>query len=138
MARDPHRPRDYNPAVEVGKKPLKDPSRTVRNLVQEKAVLVGVVLPDSPPRGNRYDPLTELHALAEAAGAEVVDKLIQRREKIAPATYIGKGKVEALAECVARRKADVVIFDNELSPSQIRELEEVARCKVLDRTELIL
>jgi GTP-binding protein HflX len=89
---------------------------------KERAILVAAVLrvPDGP------DDLAELTALAESAGAVVVDRFQQKIRKINPATYIGKGK------------ADVVIFDNDLSPGQIRELEEIAKIKVLDRSELIL
>lgn len=86
-----------------------------------------------------YDPgLEELAALAESAGAIVVDKFQQKLRKIHPATYIGKGKAEMLASRVKRFDANVVIFDNDLSPAQIRNLEEVIAVKVLDRSELIL
>lgn len=117
---------------------MKDPSRTDKSLVRERAILVGVLLPDTPPRGNHYDPLTELHALADSAGAMVVDKLVQKRERVHPGTYIGRGKLQELADKVAAKQAEVVIFDNELSPSQIRDIEEYTKCKVVDRTELIL
>jgi GTP-binding protein HflX len=80
----------------------------------------------------------ELTALAESAGAVVVDRFQQKIQKINPTTYIGKGKADQLAERVKRFKADVVIFDNDLSPAQIRELEEIIHIKVLDRSELIL
>jgi len=101
-------------------------------------VLVGLILPDRPTRGTHYDPLIELHALADAAGAVVVDKLVQKRAAPDTATYIGTGKLQELADRVALKTADLVIFDNELSPSQIRDIEEVCKCKVIDRTELIL
>jgi GTP-binding protein HflX len=101
---------------------------------KERAILVAAVLriPDGP------DDLAELTALAESAGAVVVDRFQQKIRKINPATYIGKGKADQLAGRVRRFKADVVIFDNDLSPGQIRELEEIAKIKVLDRSELIL
>ncbi|NUQ47128.1 MAG: GTPase HflX, partial [Phycisphaerae bacterium] len=117
---------------------MKDPTRTDHRLARETAILVGVILPERAGRVDPYDPLKELHALADAAGAIVVDKIIQRRERIDPAGYVGKGKLEEIARRVEQHRADVVIFDNELSPSQIREIEAIARCKVLDRTELIL
>jgi GTP-binding protein HflX len=82
--------------------------------------------------------LAELTALAESAGAVVVDRFQQKIHAVNPSTYIGKGKADQLAERVRRFKADVVIFDNDLSPAQIRELEEIIRIKVLDRSELIL
>ncbi|MBI1338208.1 MAG: GTPase HflX [Phycisphaera sp.] len=85
-----------------------------------------------------HDPLGELSALADTAGAVVVDQLIQNRAKVEPATFIGSGKVEELAALVEKHKAHVVIFDNDLSPSQIGNIEEVIKCKVIDRSELIL
>jgi len=101
---------------------------------KERAILVAAVLrvPDGP------DDLAELTALAESAGAVVVYRFQQKIRKINPATYIGKGKADQLAGRVRRFKADVVIFDNDLSPGQIRELEEIVKIKVLDRSELIL
>jgi len=111
---------------------------TESSVRQERAALVGVLLPGDPGGGTFYDPLAELAALAEAAGAVVVDRIVQRRERIHPATYVGRGKVTEIARRVEDKDADVVLFDNELSPSQIRELERATRRKVLDRTELIL
>src|SRR5439155_9210951 len=72
------------------------------------------------------------------AGANVVGGLCQKRLKIHPGTYIGKGKLEELKEQVAATNADVIIFDNDLSPGQIRNLEKATEIKVLDRSELIL
>jgi GTP-binding protein HflX len=102
----------------------------------EKALLVSVSLPERPWIGD--DPLDELRGLATTAGARVVGGLCQKRQKINPATYIGKGKVEELSEQVQATDADVVIFDNDLSPPQIRNLEKATNVKVLDRSELIL
>jgi len=101
---------------------------------KERAILVAAVLrlPDGP------DDLAELTALAESAGAVVVDKFQQKIRMINPSTYIGKGKADQLVGRVRRFKADVVVFDNDLSPGQIRELEEIIKIKVLDRSELIL
>ncbi|MCB9857617.1 MAG: GTPase HflX [Phycisphaerales bacterium] len=104
----------------------------------ERAVLVGLILPGQEIAGTRYDPLAELAGLASAAGAEVVGRMIQKRPKICPATYIGTGKVKALADYVEDKEADLIIFDNELAPSQIREVEQIAKRRVIDRTELIL
>jgi GTP-binding protein HflX len=101
---------------------------------KERAILVGAVL----PARNDSDDLAELTALAESAGAIVVDKFQQKIHKINTVTYIGKGKAHLLDQRVKRFKADVVIFDNDLSPRQIRELEEIIHIKVLDRSELIL
>lgn len=103
---------------------------------RERAYLVSVALPDRPWIGT--DPLEELRGLATTAGANVVGGTIQKRQEIVPATYIGKGKLAELKEDVVRHDADVVIFDNELSPGQIRNLEKATEIKVLDRSELIL
>ena len=106
-----------------------------QSVESEAAVLAGVVFPDNQITGN---PLDELQGLAEAAGANVVGRLLQRRDKPAAAAYLGAGKVEELAELVADAGADLILFDNELSPAQTRNLEKVTGVKVLDRTELIL
>ena len=100
---------------------------------KERAVLVAAIRPFCPS-----DDLAELTALAESAGAVVVDRFQQKIRVVHPATYIGKGKALQLAQRVRRFGADVVIFDNDLSPAQIRELEDTIRVKVLDRSELIL
>jgi GTP-binding protein HflX len=102
---------------------------------REIALVVRVVLPQD---NLELDPLEELQGLAETAGAVVVSGLVQKREKPDPATYLGKGKVEELFQLVEFHAADVVIFDNDLSPAQNRNLEQAIKVKVLDRTELIL
>src|SRR5262249_22847219 len=102
----------------------------------ERAFLVSVALPDRP--WITADPFDELRGLASAAGAVVVGGITQRRESINPSTYIGKGKLEELQQQVQVNDADVVIFDNDLSPGQIRNLEKATQVKVLDRSELIL
>ena len=101
----------------------------------ERSILARLILPDQPVD---EDPLEELHGLAKTAGTEVVDELIQRRSTPDHSTYLGKGKVEELRQMVQRHDADVVIFDNDLSPAQVRNLEKAIGTKVLDRTELIL
>ena len=102
----------------------------------ERAVLVSVALPSRPWIGD--DPLDELRGLAETAGAVVVGELTQRRHDIIPGTYIGKGKLQELHDLVDAEEADVVIFDNDLSPAQVRNLEKTTKAKVIDRSELIL
>ncbi|MHC4951657.1 MAG: HflX-like GTP-binding protein, partial [Planctomycetota bacterium] len=104
---------------------------------QERAVLVGAIL-RREHKTNSDDALGELTALAESAGAVIVDRFIQKMSRPNAATYIGSGKAKMLAERVKNKEADVVIFDNDLSPAQIRELEKIVECKVLDRSELIL
>ncbi|MEM6980946.1 MAG: GTPase HflX [Planctomycetota bacterium] len=90
------------------------------------------------PSSYAKDPLEELHGLATTAGTVVVDELTQRRDQPDHSTYLGKGKVEELRQLVQRHDADVVIFDNDLTPAQVRNLETKTKAKVLDRTELIL
>src|SRR5581483_7363764 len=82
--------------------------------------------------------LTELKLLAETAGSQVLDGLIQRRDKPDPATYIGSGKAKELRDIVVACGADTVICDGELTPGQLRQLEDVVKVKVIDRTALIL
>ena len=113
-----------------------DNSRDELTVHLERALLISVALPDRPWVGN--DPLDELRGLATTAGAIVVGGLTQKREVINPGTYIGKGKLQELQEQVQATDADVVIFDNDLSPAQIRNLEKATNIKVLDRSELIL
>ncbi|MBE0535685.1 MAG: GTPase HflX [Phycisphaerae bacterium] len=103
---------------------------------KERAVLVGVVLKKN--EGRKGDNLAELAALAETAGATVVDRFIQKMVRPTPGTYIGSGKAEMLRDRIVHFNADVAIFDNDLSPGQIRELEKILNAKVLDRSELIL
>jgi len=101
---------------------------------KERATLVAAIL-----RGQDHaDDLAELSALAESAGAIIVDRFQQKIHSVNPSLYIGTGKAEQLADRVKRTKSDVVIFDNDLSPAQIRELEKIIKVKVLDRSELIL
>lgn len=109
--------------------------RDAPSVAQERAVLVGV-LRDRQTIGA--DPLAELAELARSAGATVVSRTIQRRETFHPATCVGKGKLEEIRQRADAYDANVVIFDNELSPSQIREIEKATGRKVLDRSELIL
>jgi len=102
---------------------------------RERALLVGV-LTDGRPLID--DPLAELAELAESAGAVVAGRAVQRRRSYDPATCVGKGKLEEICQRVEAYDADVIIFDNDLSPAQIREIEKITRRKVLDRSELIL
>ena len=104
---------------------------------KEKAVLVGVVL-SGMTRGQEMDSLDELAFLAETAGAEVLDSIIQERRVVDPATLIGTGKVNQVSRKVGELGADVVIFDTDLSPIQMKNLEKEIKCKIVDRSGLIL
>src|SRR5215213_6727387 len=105
--------------------------------VTERAALVGL-LTGSLRRVDADQSLDELAGLADAAGASVVVRVLQERPKPDPATFIGSGKVASLAAACDEAQVDVVIFDNELSPAQLRQLEERLERKVIDRTQLIL
>ncbi len=131
-------------AVKIAKPPpasytcstMEEGRRQSLSVAKENAILVAALLPGQAH--DPHDPLSELRSLADTAGAVVCDELLQNRHKPAPATFIGKGKVQELAGLVAAHEAQVVIFENDLSPSQIGNIEEVIECKVLDRSELIL
>ena len=103
----------------------------------EKVFLVGVEL-KSGNGGDIRDLLAELAELAQTAGAEVVGEGVQKVESITPATFIGKGKADEFSQFCRRQGVDTVIFDDELSPAQSRNLEKIFNCKILDRTSLIL
>src|SRR5262245_59296540 len=104
--------------------------------LHERAALVGLF--KAPRQIDPEHSLDELAGLAAAAGATVVLRVLQDRPKPDPATFLGSGKVEMLARSCAELKADLVIFDNELTPAQLRNLEKALERKVLDRTQLIL
>src|SRR4051812_42727155 len=106
-----------------------------RQLRLERVVLVGVWTEGTVT--DAENSLTELAALAETAGSQVLDGLVQRRQRPDPATYIGRGKVNDLRGVVLSSGADTVICDGELSPSQLRNLESQVKVKVIDRTALI-
>ena len=103
---------------------------------QERAVLVALHTPNF--RFDERDPLGELRALAETAGATPAAEVIQKRDRPEPGTFLGSGKLDELKAMCAETRAGVVIFDNLLSPSQIAAIEKVVERKVLDRCELIL
>ena len=107
-----------------------------RQLRLERVVLVGVWTAGSLDEAE--NSLIELARLAETAGSQVLDGLIQRRGKPDPATYIGSGKAKQLRDIVNGAGADTVICDGELTPGQLRQLEDVVKVKVVDRTALIL
>ena len=102
----------------------------------ERAILVGVILPNAPP--TYEEPLDELALLAATAGAEVVGRLLQRRRKPDGSTFVGRGKAAEIAQLAAQTDADVIITQAALSPAQIRNLEKITQVRVVDHTELIL
>ncbi len=103
----------------------------------EKAVLVAVEMNRQEHLWSLDDTLVELEYLANTAGAQVVGNVTQRANRLG-STYVGSGKVDEIREMMAELEADVVIFDDELTPSQQRNLENALNCKVIDRTALIL
>ncbi len=110
---------------------------STRPTAAEKAILVGALT----PRGSAAeleDSLTELALLADTAGARVTGRVTQVLPRPSPSTYIGSGKVEEIAQRVKESNTDLVIFDDDLSPVQIRNLEKAFDCKLLDRSALIL
>lgn len=109
----------------------------VNGRFEERAILVGVARPHTD-RWEVEDHLDELAFLADTAGAKVVDKVLQERKQIDPTYFIGKGKVQAVAEMIESEDADVVIFDDDLSPAQARNLQKALEKKIIDRSGLIL
>lgn len=121
-----------------------EPRRSVHNVQEhqrsqsvalEKCVLARMIGPMDAFTDN---PLDEISGLAKSAGTDVLGGVVQRRESPDPKTFLGKGKVVELKQLVEMHKADLVVFDNNLSPSQTRNLEKAVGTKVIDRTELIL
>src|SRR5690606_19403706 len=104
-----------------------------RQLRLEKVVLVGLYSGGERAAQEAEISLRELAALAETAGSQVLDGLLQRRQKPDPGTYLGSGKAQELAEVVLATGADTVVVDSELAPSQRRALEDVVKVKVVDR-----
>jgi GTP-binding protein HflX len=103
----------------------------------ESAIIVGVITPQES-RFTVRDHLNELEHLARTAGADVTDRVTQSLNSPDPATFIGSGKVRELARLTKQRDSDLVIFDDELSPVQVKNIEEEIDCKLLDRSGLIL
>lgn len=107
------------------------------NTLPEKAVLIGVAV-DNQPLSQIQDNLNELELLARTAGAFPVKEFIQRLNTLNSQTFIGKGKLGEIRNYIENNKVDLVIFDDELSPSQIRNIENELGIRVIDRTNLIL
>src|SRR5436309_14760706 len=107
-----------------------------RQLRLERVVLIGVWTNGTLEQAETS--LQELKALAETAGSQVLEGLVQRRDRPDPATYVGSGKARELRDIVVATGADTVIADGELTPGQLRQLENIVKVKVIDRTALIL
>lgn len=118
------------------KENLGDPKRESLKVGSQKAILVGVCHPDSG--FGRYDALDELKGLVKTAGVEVVGEIVQFRETPHPSVCIGRGKLEELKQLIQSTEAKLVIFDNNLSPSQGRALEQSLEMPIVDRSEVIL
>ncbi|KKM75907.1 hypothetical protein LCGC14_1385530, partial [marine sediment metagenome] len=115
---------------------MTEPKRTELTIQQERALLIRVMLPGADV--DRHDPLGELRSLVKTARAKVVDEMTANRSKVHPGLYVGRGKAEEIADRADQNRVDVVIFDNDLTPAQVRDLEKIIDRKVLDRSEVIL
>jgi GTP-binding protein HflX len=111
--------------------------KVIRTVDSERAILIGVE-PKNVPLNSNQVYLDELEFLAYTAGAKSIKRFTQRLDFPNPKTYFGKGKIEEIAAYVKANQIDCAIFDDELSPSQIRNLEEFISCKIIDRSSLIL
>jgi len=115
---------------------LGNPKREELKVEARKAVLVGVLSPDSPLTPEHA--LDEIRGLSETAGVRIVGQLVQRRDKPHPATCLGSGKVQELKQLVEATDAELIVFDNNLTPAQGRNLEEELHTIIVDRSEVIL
>ncbi|MBC1909176.1 GTPase HflX [Listeria innocua] len=104
---------------------------------REKIILVGVILPNKTEEAF-WNSMSELHSLAKTANGEVMDKLIQKLERVSQTSFIGSGKLMELSELVEMHEADVVIFNSELSATQVRNISKIVDARIIDRTQLIL
>ncbi len=115
---------------------MADPIRDELSVQTKRAILVSVVLPDDP--AGESDPLEELKGLVKTAGVQVVGQLIQKRQDVDPTLCIGRGKLDEVRDLVEQTGAELVIFDNNLSPAQGRNLETELNKMIVDRSEIIL
>jgi len=104
---------------------------------EESAVLIGVIRPGQD-ESEVNENLDELAFLADTAGAVVMKRFVQKIDTPNPRTYVGSGKIGEIAEYVSQERIDIAVFDDELSPSQLRNIEKALGCRILDRTNLIL
>ncbi|EOH4066841.1 GTPase HflX [Listeria innocua] len=104
---------------------------------REKIILVGVILPNKTEEAF-WNSMSELHSLAKTANGEVMDELIQKLERVSQTSFIGSGKLMELSKLVEMHEADVVIFNSELSATQVRNISKIVDARIIDRTQLIL
>ncbi|EIS4902707.1 GTPase HflX [Listeria innocua] len=104
---------------------------------REKIILVGVILPNKTEEAFR-NSMNELRSLAKTANGEVMDELIQKLERVSQTSFIGSGKLMELSELAEMHEADVVIFNSELSATQVRNISKIVDARIIDRTQLIL
>ncbi len=105
-------------------------------VVRERVVLAGLVRPGDERTAE--PPLMELRRLAQTAGAEVVDEILQKKARVSAATFLGKGKAQEIGRRAASLGAGAVLFNNDLTPAQVRNLEKIVDRRVVDRSEVIL
>ena len=117
---------------------LIDDKKRINEFEEERAILVGLITPQqNEQKSNEY--LDELEFLADTAGAKAVKRFVQRCQTPNSTTFVGKGKLEEIAAYIeAHEDVNLVIFDDDLTPKQMANIEKVAHVKVLDRTSLIL
>ena len=132
------RPHDYFPRQPIDRRKLDQPERDrLAEVRPERAILVQLIGARTP-RSVAEDSLAELARLADTAGAPVVGTIAQRRSKADPAFLVGEGKLGEIQTLCRENEANLIIFDNELSPTQVNNLDRALAIKVIDRTELIL
>ena len=131
-------PHDYHPRQPIDRRKLDQPERErVAEIRPERAVLVQLI-GGRMPKSVAQDSLAELARLADTAGAPVIGKITQRRAKADAAFFVGEGKLGEIQTLCREHEANLIIFDNELSPTQVNNLDRALGIKVIDRTELIL
>ena len=106
---------------------------------RDRAIVLKVVTPGDPSESvGEVNPIAEITALADTAGVEIIDAILQKRSKPHTATYVGKGKLEELAQLAQEKEAQLILVDDPISPAQGRNIEEVTELRVVDRAELIM
>ena len=115
---------------------MKDDRKAGHGVVRERVILAGLQQPGD--ERTVEPPLKELRRLAETAGAEVAEEVLQKKGRISGATFIGKGKAEEIGRLAAALGAGAVLFNNDLTPAQVRNLEKIIKLRVVDRSEVIL